>query len=697
MATETPPDQQQHKRVSNACRYCKKRKVKCSGTQPCITCSRRRVACVFEEVERKVLVSERYLQELERGLSRIDRTPDASRRSHSPETSARGIPGDVQSRGPEVVSDEQNVPNRQPSHSSDSFTNPLVSQTSAYVLDSVGRYRFLGPSSTWAFCQRVFKHLQESLPENQAATIPLNVDGSAYHLEYTTLDSDAPPDTTDLPSIDYTLYLMNSVKFHNCQMLRPFDEEEFTRNLYEFHEQGAAKIQSSRLWFVQFLLIIALGKAMIVVVKDTSTAPGSAWFQRAMCLMPDFVRLLREPNLAIQVLCLVALYLVSIDMKEAAYGYIGQAVRICLVEGLHREAPRQVMGDRLANYHRDLWWTVYILDRRLSCMIGAPCSIQDSDITCPLPAVDGREHRGAVLNVHVKISRLMAQILNSVYSVERLSRPFVKVVQGALRDMAAMTHEMDVIFTSAAYGSVGAVSTVAGHINLSYHQCIILATRPLLLHLLVARLKGTFNPHDVEKALRPQTKYLLETCLQSARMTLKILVTLYEHHLLDAFLPFDLESVFSAAFIITMAAAIIPSMISDFSTQRSISYRIIDYLIRKGNIPARLRKKELQCLDQMIQPLFGDGGFQPSPAVNSMPTRTNSFSPGVAILGSWIAAPGESGLSPSQMLNIADQLELQGPSSAPASADRGFELDWAQTGPWTWWFDLQSDPENHVF
>lgn len=59
----------------------------------------------------------------------------------------------------------------------------------------------------------------------------------------------------------------------------------------------------------------------------------------------------------------------------------------------------------------------------------------------------------------------------------------------------------------------------------------MLATRPLLLHLLNARLKGIFGSQGVEKTLRPQTKDLLETCLRSARVALKVLHTLYEHHL----------------------------------------------------------------------------------------------------------------------------------------------------------------------
>ncbi|EXJ81855.1 hypothetical protein A1O1_07920 [Capronia coronata CBS 617.96] len=684
--TSLAEDRRSQKRVANACRYCKKRKIKCSGIEPCHSCSQRKIACIFEEAEKKVLVSERYLLELERERRRRRST---ATRSHSTGSNSRNSPR-AEETVEQAVSEGQAQAGRErrQSQSLDSITNPLVSQTSSYVQDSVGRYRFLGSSSTWTFSQRAFIHLQQAFPENETIAIPLNVDGSAYQLDYTYANSDGIPDTTELPSIDYTLYLMNTVKFHTCQMLRPFDAEEFTRNLYEFSEQGVAKIESSRLWFVQFLLIVALGKAMLVVLKDPSTPPGSAWFQRAMSIMPDSVRLLREPTLAIQVLCLVTLFLMSIDMKEAAYGYIGQAARICLVEGLHQDTPRQVMGDKLANRHRDLWWTVYILDRRLSSMIGTPCSIQDVDITCPLPATDSQ--LGTVLNIHVKISRLMTQVQNSVYSVEHLSRPFVKIVQSTLRNMAAMAHEMETVFASASYGSIDSVSTVACHISLSYHHCILLATRPLLLHLLITQLKGNVSHHNIEQNLRPQTRHLLETSMQSARMTLKRLATLYEHHLLDAFLPFDLESAFSAAFIITLASVIVPSMVSDAAAYRSISYRIIDYLIRKGNLPARLRKKELLCLDQMIRPLLNTPGLPPRQNVGNADEQSTSFSPEFGIFGNWLAGPAESGFNPAEMLDIADQLEPQ----AQSTNSLDFETDWGDNGPRTWWLELPHDQEN---
>ena len=49
---------------------------------------------------------------------------------------------------------------------------------------------------------------------------------------------------------------------------------------------------------------------------------------------------------------------------------------------------------------------------------------------------------------------------------------------------------------------------------------------------MIARFEGSVGPGDLEKTLLPQTKNLLDTCLQSARMTLRILLTLYEHHLI---------------------------------------------------------------------------------------------------------------------------------------------------------------------
>lgn len=164
--------------------------------------------------------------------------------------------------------------------------------------------------------------------------IPLPVDGDAYRVTWSPVRADETADISGLPSLDYSLYLMNTVKFHLGQTLRLFDEEEFSRNLYEFYEDAEAKLAQSRLWYVQFLLVLAFGKAFLVSTKSNSNAPaGAEYFSRAMSLIPDTPEMWHESILAIEVLAMTALYLYSIDMRDSAYCYVGgiQLVRLTLI------------------------------------------------------------------------------------------------------------------------------------------------------------------------------------------------------------------------------------------------------------------------------------------------------------------------------------------------------------------------------
>lgn len=105
-------------------------------------------------------------------------------------------------------------------------------------------------------------------------------------------------------------------------MLLLVEEEAFLPHLHEFYEEGLEKAKAEPLWFVQYLLVIALAKAFLATPANPKSPPGATFFQRAMSLMPDFLGLHRQPNLGIQILLLAGLYLVSVDMKDAAYAYV---------------------------------------------------------------------------------------------------------------------------------------------------------------------------------------------------------------------------------------------------------------------------------------------------------------------------------------------------------------------------------------
>lgn len=168
--------------------------------------------------------------------------------------------------------------------------------------------------------------VQGRLCPGSAESIPLAVDGDAYQLHWRQASSDEPPDISGLPSFEHALYILNTVQFHFSHLYRLFDEKEFLRNLHEFYEDAGQKVQESRIWYVQFLVILAFGDAFLAPVKRASNiASWTKYFSRAMSLLPDVTILWQSGLLSIEVLTLIALYFQSIDMRDTAYCYVRSA------------------------------------------------------------------------------------------------------------------------------------------------------------------------------------------------------------------------------------------------------------------------------------------------------------------------------------------------------------------------------------
>lgn len=182
---------------------------------------------------------------------------------------------------------------------------------------------YCGPSSSWSFSQRVFLLLKSAVPDYPCPDLPFHIDGCTWELSWSRTDFEDASVVEGLPSLDDFLYLLNTVKFHSSRMLYLVDEDEFIPHLHEFYDRGLEKAKTQPLWFIQYLLIIALAKAFLTTPRNPKLPPGSAFFTRAMSLVPDFIGLNRQPNRGMQILYLIGLYLVSVDMKDAAYVYVG--------------------------------------------------------------------------------------------------------------------------------------------------------------------------------------------------------------------------------------------------------------------------------------------------------------------------------------------------------------------------------------
>lgn len=287
-------------------------------------------------------------------------------------------------------------------------------------------------------------------------------------------------------------------------------------------------------------------------------------------------------------------------------------MRLAYSHGLHKDMRTASVSPDLAIRGARVWWTIYTLDRRLGSTFGAPPGIRDEDMTIPLPALLDQSAEGNAHHIHVKICQVLGRVVTTVYSNEEMfKRVFLSTVQGVLRGAASLIDELSRFSAQCA----GEISRVASHLNLCYHQCIIVASRPFLFHLLSRRLEST-NPKQSLR-LSSAVKGILQVCIDSAAQSVVVLTQLKAHDLLDVFLPFDLESVFSSALVLVIASAMYPKLLPE-NNWLDTCYDIFDYMKGKGNAIAGLRKSEVERLvhirarTQHAQPLHDTSSMENS-------------------------------------------------------------------------------------
>ncbi|OJJ79766.1 putative C6 transcription factor [Aspergillus glaucus CBS 516.65] len=579
------------RRTQNACQRCRSRKVKCSGIQPCEHCRRRGQDCVFDE-DRKIVISEGLFLSMKRKLE--ERNGNATIEHKRTRLLDSSEPAESRTETTEERQSEERF-----------VSNPLVS--ASYLKHNGQTQRAwlcLGPTSTWSFSRRVLSIIQTRVHPDSTRSIPLAVDGDAYQIHWSQASSDEPPDISGLPSIDYALYMLSTVKFHLSPMYRFFDEKEFLCNLYEFYDNAPVKAQESRLWYIQFLMVLAFGEAFLTPMRTAeNTENWTRFFTRALSLLPDITGLWQDPILAIEVLALIALYFHSVDIRDTAYCYIGHAMRMALVEGWHRALPVEQLGEKMVERCKNIWWTIYILDSRFSSLIGTPNSVSDEDITAMLWDLRNCSQEAAALTLHVKISQVVTRVLNTVYSVDgKLGGVFLRKMRSVLHEMTDLSRELENVFAHRFQNSVDAISGVTTRLTLSCHLCIIVTVRPLILSLLWERL----SCHENGDSLRPLSapvRTIVQSCIDSAIKSLRLLTALRNQNLLESFLPFDLESLFSAAWVLSMISAIFPDTLPDHS-YRDTSFSLLDDMIERGNRVAQFRKSEIELLEDLVQPLL---------------------------------------------------------------------------------------------
>jgi len=169
---------------------------------------------------------------------------------------------------------------------------------------------------------------------------------------------------------------------------------------------------------------------------------------------------------------------------------------------MHTQLPEEVLGATTVARCRNLWWSLYILDRHFSPSLGLPVTLQDSDITTLInPPASNLQNM--TFSLQVRITRMFSFIIGSMYSFTFLWFPannaaiyktektplatFLDITRGILETMAKYAEEIENMINVNFHGSRDNVPKEMRHTILQYHQVchwpsIQCLSSPILTH-----------------------------------------------------------------------------------------------------------------------------------------------------------------------------------------------------------------------
>lgn len=270
----------------------------------------------------------------------------------------------------------------------------LVSTEGRLLHDPDGYARFLGETSGATFLDYLKEFMTTVLPLAYQSLRP-GSDGSAFLSSlgrYQTYDSrplhDRDVDPTWFPTPPEMDSMLSELRYFiqdgNCHW--PSGGIYWWGDLSSAPtipsmERDSANLRLAKCRHLAFYqtAFAVVSQAMIMPPQDISIDPhlSENYFSRARMLLGNPLDITRFTPNEVSVLTLMGFYLIEMNRRDAAYICVSNAMHISIMHGAHR--------GWLDESGKRVFWTLYVLDRYLSCLMGRPPTIMDDAIRLPLP------------------------------------------------------------------------------------------------------------------------------------------------------------------------------------------------------------------------------------------------------------------------------------------------------------------------
>ncbi|KAM5356448.1 hypothetical protein ACJ41O_003094 [Fusarium nematophilum] len=351
--------------------------------------------------------------------------------------------------------------------------------------------------------------------------------------------------------------------------------------------------QMQTMWYTQYLLVMAMGMLIGSPGEVSANPPGNSFFAEAIKRLPPMHELGSHGILAVEILCLASLYLQWCDRKHDAYLYIGSAVRLSIALGCslpHEE--QQGLSSEITHRVR-VWWTAYMLDRRLSAGLGLPTGADDRQLRSELPRQSAGFQNPLPMIINIQIAQATGEIMTSFYGNAAITRAeLVKRIQNTLQNLHKIGRSIPSALSIDFSDSSATIARTSASLYLMLFQAIILCIRPILLQQAKEKVQSS-KDQSPRAPVSPVISRLCQTCQEAAIKSIRILSSLREENRLALFGYFDLDATFSAAFVLTMMG-FVEGDLQEPPEGLKQAAQVLKYLSNAGNSAAQRRLHELK-------------------------------------------------------------------------------------------------------
>ncbi|KAF4765757.1 hypothetical protein HAV15_003429 [Penicillium sp. str.  len=216
-------------------------------------------------------------------------------------------------------------------------------------------------------------------------------------------------------------------------------------------------------------------------------------------------------------------------------------------------------------------------------------------------------------------------------------------------------------------------------LHLQFNQCIMLASRPILLHALIQATSPESTAEDnAQKNIRQTLKTLCDACIHAARHTHSLIVEEWTNGSVPIFGYFYAHYLFSSALIMVISSLVYPENSNDFALFEA-AFEILRAMSSHGNLAATEFYDNLECVKQCLDKIqMSEGSHFQSDLSRVAETSTDSLAViAPNQLGVFGNAAGSGIPEPTVPANYANDMAFLGESMEEflAQPDVDFLLD----------------------